>query len=220
MALTLPLVRFYPSRIAAPASAVQTTAADDPNRSRAIWGIVGLLAFYIGLSGVWTFVSGIAEGAGISAETVGRLLSIATVLGIVGSVTASVIGGRIPRSVSLLTGYGVMVGSIALLLGAPQLWRFALAAFAFKFIWTFVLPFILATISDLDRDGRLMSTANLVVGGGLAIGPAISGQILEQGGGFDAMLLFSAALTVISFLAVSMSRMGRPVQTRNTEAAG
>jgi len=102
-----------------------------------------------------------------------------------------------------------MTASVLLLFGVPSLVRFAAAAFVFKFVWTFVLPFILASVADLDRDGRLMSTTNLVIGGGLAIGPAISGQILEGDGGSNAMLATSAAFLVLSFAALSLSRLSR-----------
>lgn len=217
MALTLPLVRCYPQRLARPGPATGTASASG-DRMRAAWGILGLLAFYIGLSGVWTFIGGIGNLAGIAEDRIGELLAIASILGIAGALTASVMGARLPRGLALLIGYGGMIAAILLLCGAPMLWRFALAAFGFKFVWTFVLPFVLATISDLDRDGRLMSTANLMVGAGLAIGPAISGQILQQGLGFDAMLLFSAALTGISLLAILCARRGAFPTTKTRTA--
>lgn len=207
MTLSLPLVRYYPANME---KSVGKGDAKTPagSRRRAVIGILGLLGFYIGLSGVWTFIGSIASDAGIGVESTGQLLSTATILGIVGSLAATGIGGRIPRSLSLLAGYAVMAGSILLLLGGPQVARFAAAAFAFKFIWTFVLPFILGTISDQDSDGRLMSTANLVVGGGLAIGPAIAGQLLENGGGIPALLFFSVIATLLSFIAIMASHLG------------
>ncbi len=52
-------------------SACKTFAAV---RKRAGISILGLLSFYIGLSGVWTFIGSIASAAGIDAAKTGELL--------------------------------------------------------------------------------------------------------------------------------------------------
>lgn len=214
MTLALPLARCYPANLER-RDDIQRMQTSPVMRKRAAISILGLLSFYIGLSGVWTFIGSIASAAGIDAAKTGELLSIATIFGIVGSLAATGIGSRIARSVSLLAGYAIMTGSILLLFDGPEFLRFAIAACAFKFVWTFVLPFILGTISDQDQDGRLMNTANLAVGGGLAIGPAVAGQILEAGGGFSTMLGFSAIATVLSCAGIFSAHLS---QTKNTVA--
>lgn len=207
MAFALPLVRCYPASLTTSTIEGQATRPSG-NRMRATIGILGLLGFYIGLSGVWTFIGQIAAASGISPANAGQLLSIATVMGIVGCLAATGIGNHIPRSLSLFLGYALMLASIFLLIGTPGMFRFAIAAFTFKFVWTFVLPFILGTLSDQDRDGRLMNTANLVIGGGLAIGPAIAGQLVEGSGGFTSLLGFSAFATALSFVAILFAHLG------------
>lgn len=204
MTLCLPFLTQFPAGMSAPAS---RSAGVNRQLWRPVLAIGAVLTFYIGLSGVWAFIGAIAGNAGLDAATSGAVLAVASLLGIAGSLTATGIGSRIPRSVSLAAGYAAMTGSVALLFGMPGLVRFAIAAFVFKFVWTFVLPFILASVADLDRDGRLMSTTNLVIGGGFAIGPAISGQILEGGDASNAMLATSAVFLILSFAALSLSRL-------------
>ena len=58
-----------------------------------------------------------------------------------------------------------------------------------------------------DTDGRLMSTTNLVIGGGLAIGPAIAGQILERAGGTGTMLVTSGIILGASLTLLCLSRI-------------
>jgi hypothetical protein len=77
----------------------------------------------------------------------------------------------------------MMMAAMLLLLNNPALARFASAALLFKFSWTFILPFILATLADIDHSGKLMNATNLVIGGGLAIGPALAGQLIAANGG-------------------------------------
>ncbi|MCO2013392.1 MFS transporter [Pseudomonas aeruginosa] len=198
MSLALPLSRAFPSG-SPPAEARASTGAVH-SRLRVGLGILAVLTFYISLSGVWTFIGAIAEGAGIGAGASGEVLAGATLMGIAGAACASFIGNRLPRDLMLLGGYLAMAAAILLLIGQPPLARFALAALLFKFTWTFALPFILACLADLDRSGRLMNASNLVIGGGLAIGPALAGRLIEGSGGFLPLLPIAAGLAALSLL--------------------
>jgi len=204
MTLFLPLARYFPQGVAAVDRQLDERAR--PSRLKVVLGILGILSFYISLSGVWTFIGAISAGAGISAEASGEVLAIATVMGIVGAGCASLIGNRLSRTLLLLLGYGLMATSVLMLLGQPPLARLALAALAFKFTRTFILPLILACLADLDRSGKLMNASNLVIGGGLAIGPAIAGRLIESSGGFQPLLISAAVLTLTSLLLILGSR--------------
>lgn len=200
MALFLPLARCFPQ-----GAPVAEQRLDDGGRAptwKIVLGILGILSFYISLSGVWTFIGAISAKAGIAADASGEVLAIATVMGIVGAGCASLIGDRLPRVLLLLLGYGLMAASVLLLLGQPPLARLALAALAFKFTWTFILPLILACLADLDRSGKLMNASNLVIGGGLAIGPAIAGRLIEGSGDFHTLLVSAAVMTFASLLLI------------------
>lgn len=133
-------------------------------------------------------------------------------MGIVGAGCASLIGTRLPRQLLLVLGYGLMAGSVLLLLGQPPLARFALAALAFKFTWTFILPLILACLADLDRSGKLMNASNLVIGGGLAIGPAIAGRLIENSASFSPLLMGGACITLLSLGLMLACRMKTTAQ--------
>lgn len=204
MTLCLPLARCVPTGAAHPAS-------DAPKAPAISWlkaslGILGILTFYISLSGVWTFIGAIGSQSGLSAQTNGDILAVATLMGIVGALCATLFGDRLPRSALLLLGYGLMAGSVLALLGQPQLARFALAALVFKFTWTFILPLILARMAEMDRSGRLMNASNLVISAGLAIGPTLAGRLIESSGGFQGLLLGGAVITLLSLALVLSCR--------------
>ncbi|WP_447800851.1 MFS transporter [Pseudomonas kilonensis] len=204
MTVFLPLARYFP-----PGSpSAETTAERVAIASlwKAALGILGVLSFYICLGGVWTFIGSIATQAGISAESSGKVLALATVMGIVGAGCASLIGDRLPRFLLLLLGYALMAGSVLLLRGQPEIMRFAVAALLFKFTWTFILPLILACLADLDRSGKLMNASNLVIGGGLAIGPTVAGRLIEASGGFQSLLIGGTCITLLSLALMLGSR--------------
>lgn len=200
MVLCLPLARCFPA--GAEQSLDAATPAPPISWLKAGLGILGILAFYISLSGVWTFIGAIGSQAGLSAQASGDILAIATLMGIVGALCAILFGDRMPGSGLLWLGYGLMAGSVLVLYGQPQLARFALAALVFKFTWTFILPLVLARLAQMDRSGRLMNASNLVISVGLAIGPALAGRLIESSGGFHGLLLAGAALTLLSLALV------------------
>jgi predicted MFS family arabinose efflux permease len=174
--------------------------------------IGGVLAFYVAIGGVWTFASKAASLAGLDAGHTGELLAVASVMGIVGAACASFIGNRIARAAMLLTGYAILVAALLGLSAHPGSTGYAAAIFAFKFAWTFVLPFILAAAAKTDTSGRLIATLNFVIGAGLAIGPLIAGFLLDAGAGLNTLFQGAAVICALSFVCLlRVERSGREV---------
>ncbi|AOE85308.1 MFS transporter [Pseudomonas sp. TCU-HL1] len=209
--LVLPLAWAFPSGHGSPRA--QARNGRDAPRGKQVLGILGLLGFYIALSGVWTFIGAIGGKSGLDAGASGNILAIATLMGIAGAGLAAVMGERLPRNLALCSGFALMAIATLLLLDAPQLARFTLAALAFKFTWTYVLPFILACLAELDASGRLMNASNLVIGGGLALGPALAGRLIEHQGGFHGVLMGATAITLLSLFAILGSRLRPAART-------
>ena len=87
---------------------------------------------------------------------------------------------------------------------------FALAAMVFKFAWTFILPYLLASLSDIGGS-HVMNSTNLMIGTGFAIGPVVSGMLIESsGGGFGGMLLLAVIAVLVSMgCAMAIQRPAR-----------
>lgn len=166
----------------------------------AAWVIAGVFVFYVAIGGVWTFASKAAVLAGFDAARTGEVLAIASVMGIVGAACASTIGGRVPRLAMLVCGYAILAFALAGLASRPGTAGYCAAVFAFKFAWTFVLPFILAAAAKHDRGGRLIASLNFVIGAGLAAGPLIAGVLLDAGASIAALFAGAAAISVLSGL--------------------
>ncbi|WP_457972293.1 MFS transporter [Arthrobacter sp. D1-17] len=176
---------------------------------KAAAGMAAVLLFYIALSGVWSFIAQISAGSGIDLSASSLILSLATVAGILSALVATALGETPRRKLYLVAGYVGMAVSIALLFGSPALIRFAIAAVIFKFAWTFILPYLLSTLSSLSSGGHLMNTTNLMIGTGFSIGPIVSGALIQSGGGsFTGMLIFALAgvLASCAFVLVAQRR--------------
>lgn len=174
---------------------------------KAILGLAAVLFFYISLSGVWSFMAQIAAGANIELGTTSLILSLATIPGIASSLLATMLGDHPKRALFLVCGYLGLGLAVALLFGVSGAVQFALAAIIFKFAWTFILPYLLTSISDLDASGQLMNTTNLMIGTGFAVGPILGGMLIEATGGFVTMLTVSLVGVVVSMVcAASIQR--------------
>ncbi|WP_261535857.1 MFS transporter [Burkholderia multivorans] len=164
--------------------------------------IGAVLAFYLAIGSVWTFASRAAADAGLDSQAAGTVLAIASVMGIAGAALASCAGGRVARRTMLWTGYALLVASLVALAAQPRASGYSAAIFTFKFAWTFVLPFILATVAQIDTSGRLVATLNFVIGAGLAAGPLLAGLMLDAGGTMRALFVGATAVAVVSFAAL------------------
>ena len=116
---------------------------------------------------------------------------------------------------ALSAGYALLFGAVLMLLGRLDMTAFAGAAYAFKFSWTFTLPFILAAIAGRDTSGGIMAWVNMVIGFGTSIGPVITGRILG-GAGAETMLIFCAAMIAASFVLLLLIEGGAVTRAERT----
>lgn len=198
--IAAPLCRGFDARLGAarPEAGRGAVAPQSRSVSIAILTITGVLAFYIAIGGVWTFASAAATDAGLTHADTGNVLGIATIMGIVGAVFASFIGGRVSRKAMLIIGYGILAASLIGLAIHPAAIGYTTAVFAFKFAWTFVLPFILAVVAKSDASGWLVASMTLVIGLGLAVGPLIAGLMLDSGWGLGSVFQAATVASLIS----------------------
>ncbi|KWO08128.1 MFS transporter [Burkholderia cepacia] len=202
--LAAPLSRGFPSSLgarAAPAQHARGAAARTPQGS-IVLAIGAVLTFYLAIGSVWTFASRAAAEAGLDPQSTGNVLAIASVMGIAGAALASCAGGRLARRAMLTAGYALLAASLVALAAMRQAGGYSAAIFAFKFAWTFVLPFILATVAQIDTSGRLVATLNFVIGAGLAAGPLLAGLMLDAGGTMHALFTAATAVAIVSFAAL------------------
>ncbi|MDU2481368.1 MAG: MFS transporter [Klebsiella sp.] len=200
MLCCLPLVSAFPPRF-------QPLSASHQLPSTALWrqalAVLAVLTFYISLSAVWTFIGTIGSAAGLTPTQVGLVLAAATVCGIIGAGGAALRGTQRADRLPVWLGYGLLIVSVGLLIGQPLLVRYAIAALLFKFTWTFVLPFILARVAGLDNNGRLMNSINLVIGGGMAAGPALAGALLQRFASADPLLAAAGVCALLSLILIA-----------------
>ncbi|AOJ25088.1 MFS transporter [Burkholderia seminalis] len=202
--LAAPLSRGFPSSLGTRTAAARTARGDamQTPRSCVVLAIGAVLTFYLAIGSVWTFASRAAADAGLDPQSTGNVLAIASVMGIAGAALASCAGGRLARRAMLAAGYALLAASLVALAAMHDTGGYSAAIFAFKFAWTFVLPFILATVAQIDTSGRLVATLNFVIGAGLAAGPLLAGLMLDAGSTMRTLFIAATAVAIVSFAAL------------------
>ncbi|MGZ2745171.1 MFS transporter [Burkholderia stagnalis] len=199
-----PLARGFPASLGerAPASPSRHDLAPRAPASLIVLAIGAVLTFYLAIGSVWTFASRAAADAGLDPQATGNVLAAASVMGIAGAALASCVGGRLARRAMLAAGYALLAASLVALAARPHATGYGAAIFAFKFAWTFVLPFILASVAQIDTSGRLVATLNFVIGAGLAAGPLLAGLMLDAGGTMRVLFAAATAVSIASLAAL------------------
>ena len=174
-AVSLPLLRFLPE---APDASAQPRAGHPAHR---VLGVATLLAFFVlalGESAMWAFTERIGLGVGLSRGSVGTVLAVTMVFGLVGAALAGWLGTRRGRALPLalgLTGLGVAT----VFLGSAQVWTvYAAMLLLWTFTFLFVMPYLMGTAAALDKEGRWAAATIGFWSVGSALGPASAGTLI------------------------------------------
>ena len=60
-----------------------------------------------------------------------------------------------------------------------------------------------ARVAGLDNNGRLMNSINLVIGGGMAAGPALAGALLQHFASADPLLAAAGVCALLSLILIA-----------------
>lgn len=171
-------------------------------------GLVTILLFYISLSAVWAFIAEIGANSQVDMTAISLGLSAATVTGIVAALAATALGEHRRSNLLVLLSYAGLAVSMALLFGTITAAQFIIAAGLFKFTYTFIFPYIVASVAKRDPSGYFTGTINLVAAGGFSLGPLIGGALITWSGHYVLLLIVSIVLMLTSmFLAYRVQRI-------------
>lgn len=149
----------------------------------------------------WAFVERIGTMVGYSGDELGVLLSVQSVVGLVGPLLAAMIGKRFGMSTPvilavLLTG----ATSLSYVLGEHSKTMYTAGVMTICITYFYALSYLTGLAAELDREGRVVAAAGSFLSLGLAVGPAISGGLISLGG--FTLAAWGIAVTVVLTLAL------------------
>lgn len=185
--MTLPalcLIRNFPEFAVSRKTSIAGTPASSRKMPLKIVMTVGIatLAYYIGTGGVWPYMSQVGKAQGYTIQTIGILLAVAQIFGVIGAMVPVFLGVRLgrvlPISFSIITSICCL---LALLIFSNKL-VYALVLQLYMFVWLLFFPYLMGIVSELDPAGRLAGVSYALQSIGFAIGPALAALLISEGG--------------------------------------
>ncbi len=198
--LMVPLIFMLPQYRPAPDGPESHRRGFPVGAAIAIAVIVGL--FSAREAALWAFSQPIGVRTGLSNQQVGTVLGITGALGILGAVTAAVLGTRYGRMKPMIVGLFMNAVLSFWISQTNDPVVFSIVEIVYHAFLFFTTPYLFGMAAELDGLGRLVAVAggSILLGG--ALGPAIGGLLISwQGytaiGGF--ILLAMAVVTTLAW---------------------
>ncbi|MDF2490672.1 MAG: putative major facilitator family transporter [Pseudomonas sp.] len=131
----------------------------------------------------WAFVERIGTMVGYTGDELGVLLSVQSVVGLIGPLIAAMIGKRFGMSTPVILAILLTGGtSLSYVLGEHSKTLYTAGVMTICVTYFYALSYLTGLAAELDREGRVVAAASSFLSLGLAVGPAISGGLISLGG--------------------------------------
>lgn len=131
----------------------------------------------------WAFVERVGIKVGYDSEQLGVLFSLQAFVGLIGPLIAALIGQRFGLRAPVAIGiFGTGAVSLGYVLGEHSQAMYTMAVMLIATTYFYALAYLTALAAALDRHGRIAAAAGSFLTLGIAVGPAISGLLVAEGG--------------------------------------
>lgn len=203
LVVCLPFLNVLPS--GAPDAKSDTTTPSE-NRAAVLAILASIFVLTTGIGSSWAFLGQIGTAAGLSVEQVSYSIAASAAGGVIGGLSAGWLGLKQGRIVPVsLSCAGLVLTMFLLMLDNPSYLLYALCCLVFYGLWSFVLPYLLGALAELERSGRALSLGSTAQGAGFMAGPFLASLLLYIGG-YDTVLGFAAGSIVLCFCLVLLAR--------------
>lgn len=164
-------------------------------------GLIGIMASFAAWATIWAYAASIGHWSGLSQQETDVVLSYATLAGMLGAGLAILLGPRLGNAIPLLVGGVVMAASVIFVITRLTPATFPPAILAWMGGLQFSSPYMVAVMSQADREGRAASLCIAAQTLGMSVGPALGAFVVNSGSG-AVLGSLAFALLVPSFLVI------------------
>lgn len=180
-AVGVPLVRLMPDEARALANNNSSNVRPGRLSAGSLLGLLGVLTYFIAQGGGWAYLDRMGDSRHLAASTVGSVLAVSSIAGLVGAACASWLDTRWGRARPLLASAICSLVSLVVLTRTTGEVPFALMASLFNFAWNFSVPYQFGALGSIDSSRRTVALGGLAIFAGLTIGPSVSALVLANG---------------------------------------
>jgi predicted MFS family arabinose efflux permease len=192
-----------------PRSVADQTASHDhaPSNAMASLSLLGAFVFSLGIYAAWSHLELLGRRSAISSATIGNAISTAYLLGIVASLVATAVAGRVSRRLLVIIITLCQAAGLYLLLTEATNTTFFTAVLLLGWAWYFSTPFQLSITAAFDRSGRFIVLFISAIKLSYVASGALLSVLLAQDDDLRRVLALSAASAAGSFaLYVALAR--------------
>jgi len=166
----------------------------------------------------WAFVERVGIKVGYDSEQLGVLFSLQAFVGLIGPLIAALIGQRFGLRAPVAIGiFGTGAVSLGYVLGEHSQAVYTMAVMLIATTYFYALAYLTALAAALDRHGRIAAAAGSFLTLGIAVGPAISGLLVAEGGyayvggGIAAIVVLTLLFALVPLASVRDQKRLEPV---------
>ncbi len=151
----------------------------------------------------WAFVERIGSEAGFSGEQIGNLLSIQAMSGLIGPIIATIIGSRFGLKWPIVAG--IFVSGLATYLvsaSTDSKLLYIVGVMLMPGSYFYTLAYLTSLAAELDEQGRIVAASGSALMAGIAVGPAVGGELIVSGGGYSMVGIAIIACAVLTLIFV------------------
>lgn len=196
--LLVPFALLIPKR-ARPVRDEPSSSSSPKSLKLAIISLGGTFLFSMGIFAVWSHLELIGRANSVPVSRIGDSISAAYLIGIVASIAAAMLAGRVHRAWFFAAIALFQIIALGLLLLTSTTLGFAVATLTLGWMWYFSTPFQLGVTASLDPSGRCIVLFVSAIKSSYVASGAVLSVLLAGGGALSRVILLSAFCTVASF---------------------
>lgn len=208
LAVTMMVMALFIFKLPQRAAQNLESTFEHPHNSRGLLSMVGvfmLLAMFLFAlrdTMAWAFVERIGGNVGYSIEEIGGLLSLQALIGLAGPIVASIVGARLGYKIPIVSGV-IATGAVtySILMSGDSIVMYTTAVMGIAITYFFTLAYFTALAAELDKEGRIVAASGSFLIAGVAVGPALSGYIIVNGG-YELTGWFMIGIPILTLMAV------------------
>ncbi len=159
-----------------------------------------IVVTYINIGAYWTYIELASADSAADPVWVGKVLTWASFLSIVGCLFATVISNRFGLIRPLLVTLIVQAAIVGMLAGGITNSNIIVSVFTFNFLWIFIDVYQMSTVANVDSTGKFASLMPAAQGLGQIIGPNLAASILGMSLGYSAVFIMCAMAALTGML--------------------
>lgn len=142
--------------------------------------LIGMIIYLAAWTTTWAYAENVCQWSGLSSQGCDVVLGYALIAGMVGSGLAAVLGPRFGNVIPLLAGATLMAAAAVLMIVDLTPRTFPIAILPWLGCMQLITPYLVAVMSEADREGRAASLTIAAETLGMSIGPALGALVVER----------------------------------------